>query len=254
MGGDCRNSSSRTRLKAGLSVFRQAVEAVDGATFRWLEGHLALFSAVRTDHLGHLSRAAATIIPGTATRRSAISSVIHLRFSPRLLCRVSSSNPVNNLSPPSAGCRRWGPPPPAGPSAAALVSRTPRSPSIRSPGRTSTFLPCGPNAPNAVPVPQPPPRIGTPGPPGPAVIGPLPPVIAVDARPEKPGMSDGPANGAGGARHARDRHVLPSFTVRDERRAARPSWPPAPTHRCRAAGGGPPRRTADTAGVARGPS
>ena len=61
-------------------MLRQAVEAVDGATLCWLEGDLALFSAVRTGDLGHLSRAAATKIPGTATLRSAKSSVIHLRL------------------------------------------------------------------------------------------------------------------------------------------------------------------------------
>ena len=67
---------SRIGLEARLPVLRQAVEAVDGATLRRLEGNFAILSAVRTDDLGHLSRAAATIVPGTVARPT-ISSVIH---------------------------------------------------------------------------------------------------------------------------------------------------------------------------------
>ena len=97
--GRCQSGSSRVRLEARLPVLRQTVEAVDGASLRRLEGDLAFFSTVRTDRLGHLSRAAATIVPGTATRRPAIPSVIHLGYSHRLLCRISCANCVNNLSP-----------------------------------------------------------------------------------------------------------------------------------------------------------
>jgi hypothetical protein len=67
---------SRIGLEARLPVLRQAVEAVDGAALCRLEGDLALFSAVRTGDLGHLSRAAVTIVPGTVARPTK-SSVIH---------------------------------------------------------------------------------------------------------------------------------------------------------------------------------
>jgi hypothetical protein len=92
--GRCRDGSSRVRLVARCPVLRKAVVAVDGASLRRLEGDFTLIPAVRAGHLGHLSRAAATIVPGTATRRSAISSVIHLRYSHRSLCRVSSVTPT----------------------------------------------------------------------------------------------------------------------------------------------------------------
>jgi hypothetical protein len=92
------DGSPGIRLKALLPVLRQTVEAVDRATFCRLEGDFALFPAVRTGHLGHLSRAAATIVPGTATR-PAKSSVVHLRYSPDCSAGFSSSTPDNNLSP-----------------------------------------------------------------------------------------------------------------------------------------------------------
>ncbi len=57
-------------------MLRQAVEAVDRAALCRLERDLAVFSAVRTDNLGHLSRAAVTIVSGTVARPTK-SSVIH---------------------------------------------------------------------------------------------------------------------------------------------------------------------------------
>ena len=61
-------------LEPGLSVFREAVLAVDRSAFGRLEGDFAFLSAVRTDGLSHFAGAAE--VPGAADV-SVSSLIIH---------------------------------------------------------------------------------------------------------------------------------------------------------------------------------
>jgi len=83
----------------GFPVFGKTLAAVYGSSLRWLEGNLALPSAIRTDRFMHLSGPEA---PG-ASKTSVIHPITHADWNLQISVNESGINKYAR-----AICRRWG--------------------------------------------------------------------------------------------------------------------------------------------------